>query len=280
MKTDFFIPASQTSAMFLMVQAVATGYRFHQTGTIPLAKAALLCEKFDRKFEWSADRVRRQFLRRKDLASAFLFMYPASPDKMYWWLVATAGAIDDGHQFADCWHPKQPILWDSRYRIEHFQRPSERGGGRRWTWQITPQRMTELRENVIYLCSHGRRKELVGFFVALQRMPGFHGIRHQVHQLYVVGRDTWPCRNRSDWPVQPLEMRYVSFTQKLYADPPLRLNELVTVVKSSEFVREVDPLDVTNSATTQPQELNGCNESRVTIPRIDVQASGPAKLLR
>jgi len=257
MKTEFMIPASQTSAMFMTVQAVAAGYRFHQTGTIPLAKAVTLCEKFDRKFEWSADRVRRQFLRRKDLASTSLFMYPASPDALYWWLVATPGAIDDGHQFADCWHPKQPILWDSRYRIEHFQRSSDHGGGRRWTWQITPQRMAELRENVIYLCSHGRRKELVGFFVALQRMPGFHGIRHQVHQLYTLGRDTWQRRNRSDWPVQPLEIRYVSFTQKLYANPPLRLTDLVSGFKNSEFVEHIDPILIRDSAIKQLQELNG-----------------------
>lgn len=229
MKSDFLIPASQTSTMFLIVQAVAKGYRFHQSGTIPLTKASALSEKFRHKFEWSADRVRRQFLKRKDLANTFLFMYPDGPDNLSWWLLATTGAVEDDHQFADSWHPKQPIFWDSRYRIEHFQRPSEHGGGRRWTWQITPQRMAELRENVIHLCSHTtRQKELIGFFQALQRMPGFHGIRHQVHQLYGLGRETWQRGSRSDWPVHPLEIRYVSFTQKLYADPPLRLKDLVS----------------------------------------------------
>ena len=241
MKSDFLIPASQTSTMFLIVQAVANGYRFHQSGTIPLIKALALAEKFDRKFEWSADRVRRQFLRRKDLASTSLFMYPACPDTLHWWLVASPGAVDDGHQFTDCWHPKQPIMWDSRYRVEHFQRPSEHGGGRRWTWQVTAQRMAELRENVIYLCSQGRRKELVGFFVALQRMPGFHGIRHQVHQLYTLGRAAWQRPNRSDWPVQPLEMRFVSFTQRLYADPPLRLKDLVRGANVLNSGRKLPP---------------------------------------
>ena len=234
MKLELLIPASQTATMFLMVQAVAVGYRFHQSGTIPLAKAVALSEKFERKFEWSSDRVRRQFLRRKGLASASLFMYPARPDTLYWWLLASPGAVEDEHQFTDCWHPKQPIVWDVRYRIEHFQRPSQHGGGRRWTWQITPQRMAELRENVIHLCSHTtRQKELIGFFQALQRMPGFHGIRHQLHQLYALGRETWQRRNRPDWPVPDIEIRYVSFTQKLYADPALRLEDLANSAKKT-----------------------------------------------
>lgn len=254
MKPALMIPASQTATMLLMVQAVAVGYRFHQSGTIPLTKASALSEKFRNKFEWSADRVRRQFLKRKDLANTSLFMYPDGPDNLSWWILATIGAVEDDHQFADSWHPKQSIFWDSRYRMEHFQRPSERGGGRRWTWQITPQRMAELREHVIYLCLHGRQKELIGCFVALQRMPGFHGIRHQVHQLYALGRDTWQRSSCTDWPVEPLEMRYVSFTQKLYDDPPLNLAELTSGTRKLEIAARIDPILVGNSAKNVPQE--------------------------
>ena len=255
MKTEFLIPASQTSTMFLMVQRVAAGYRFHQRGTVPLAKAVALAEKFDTKFEWSADRVRRQFFKRKGLASANLFMFPDGPDTLNWWLLASEGSVEDRPQFKDCWHPKQPILWDSRYRIEHFQRPSEHGGGRRWTWQITPQRMAELQANVIYLCSHTTRlKELIGFYTALERMPGFHGIRHQVHQLYALGEKTWRGRSRQIWPVRPIEMRYVSFTQKLYADPPLRLKDLASGPIKPEFAASIDPILVGNSATNEPHD--------------------------
>ncbi len=255
MKNELLIPASQTSTMFLIVQSVAKGYRFHQFGTIPLAKASALADKFDIKFEWSADRVRRQFLMRKGLASTNLFMYPEGSDTLNWWLLASEGSLEDSNKFMDCWHPKQPILWDSRYRIEHFQRPSEHGGGRRWTWQITPQRIEELQAHVIYLCSHTTRiKELVGFFAALERMPGFHGIRHQVHQLYALGEKTWRSRSRHIWPIRPIEMRYVSFTQKLYADPPRRLKDLATGPKETDFAVQIDPGLVRNSATNEAKD--------------------------
>ncbi len=254
MKKELLIPTSQTSTMFLIVQSVAKGYRFHQFGTIPLAKASALADKFDIKFEWSADRVRRQFLMRKGLASSNLFMYPNGSDTLNWWLLASEGSLEESNKFMDSWHPRQPILWDSRYRVEHFQRPSEHGGGRRWTWQITPQRMVELQANVIYLCSHTtRQKELIGFYAALERMPGFHGIRHQVYQLYALGEKTWRSKNRQIWPVRPIEMRYVSLTQKRYAVPPLRLKDLASAHKKPDLIASVDSMIDRNSVTNEPK---------------------------
>ena len=233
MKKDLFIPASQNALMHLINIKVSQGYRYHQAGEIPITKAVALAEKFDAKFEWSADRVRRQLFKRKGLANTFLYFYPTrNPDTLCWFLLATAGGLpkDEKDSFKDQFHHKQSIYFDDRYRLEHFQRENNCGGGRRYTWMIAPKRFQDYEVHILELCSQpngGGIKELVSLFAAFQKMPLSHGITHNLHQLRNLARKNW--RLNTDFPIPEIDRNYNDFSTKLFNEPPLTLDRLVEI---------------------------------------------------
>ncbi len=231
MKHQLPIPRTQNALMHLINIKVSQGYRYHQSGEISITKAVNLAEKLDAKFEWSADRVRRQFLKRRGLANTFLYFYPTqNADTLMWILLATEGDLpaDEKHSFKDQSHHKESIYFDGRYRLEHFQRENICGGGRRYTWMIAPQRMKEYEAHILELCGQlsGRgTKELIGLFKAFEKMPLSHGITHNLHKLRKLAKANWPLN--IDFPIPEIKRNYNDFTIKLYDDPPLKLEILV-----------------------------------------------------
>lgn len=234
MHHELLMPRNQTAAMSMLLRAVATGYRYYQSGEVAAAKACGLAVKLDRKFEWSADRVQRQYLRRHDLAASRLVMAPARMSgTLRWWLLVTPGAISDEAgeraQFMDSWSHRTPVLWDQRYRLEHIQVRRASGGGRRWTWQIQPQRREGYLAVVESLCRRsGRHRELGNFLAALARMPGFHGVRADVLRLHHDAMGIWRRYRRSDWPFPTPQMPWISASFELHHSPPLPLSRYVT----------------------------------------------------
>ena len=237
MHDDPPIPRTQEAAMYVIVQAVSRGYRWYQQGEVPASKALRLAAKFEEKFDWTADRVRRQFLKRKGLASTRLVMYPGPQrETVLWWLLATDGEVEERAQFQDTWSHRESLTWDARYRLEHLQRPSREGGGRRWTWQVCPQRLAEMTAYIDALCAvdGDRHGDLRKYLEMLARMPGFHGIRRQVLGLLRGAEGTWTRHRRGPWPFAKPDMPYVSATVEAYDRVPVRLSHIARLAAVAE----------------------------------------------
>ncbi|MDD5387949.1 MAG: hypothetical protein PHD37_01285 [Gallionellaceae bacterium] len=196
------IPNSKRAAMRVILETAQRGSRYWSAGTVPPEKALRFAEKMAKRYRANANQAQRAYAKAKGRANTSLVMYPEDTGMLRWWLLATPGegAVHTQEQLADS-HDKRTLLtWGEQYELVHEQRPKSHGGGRVWTWRLTPQRYAELEAAMRDLAaspgrpsgaSKERRDGLDALVQAVMRMPGFHGVRQQQLALLQIGRETW-----------------------------------------------------------------------------------------
>ncbi len=235
------IPVNKTATMRLLLELVQRGNTRWTAGTIPFAKAEALALKFDRKYATSMTPTQRARRKRAGEANSVLVMYPAgaqSPHVLWWLLVSPgSGPVVDEERLSDCLAPRQALVYPdatgrTQYVLDHTQRPRIQGGGRRWTWSVTPERLAEHQARLLELARpHGarwqRHDDLQAHIDALTRMPQFHGVREQVKALIFEARRLAPLQ-LADKIAWPGNLPIMSKAMDVYRKPePMLLPELV-----------------------------------------------------
>ena len=231
------IPRSKRAAMRVVLETVERGSRYWIGGTIPAGKAEQFAHKMARRYHTDASQATRARRKAKGKANASLVMYPEDATTLRYWLLVTPGkgAVHEQEKLLDTWKAREALTWGEQYRLDHTQRTKQQGGGRRWTWSVQPERYMELESSMRrYAAGHGsgrdRTDDLDALVLALQRMPGFSGIRSQQIFLCNIGRAIWQKTHQGveyPWPHFP----YLDKAWPCYHAPePLRLDVLLTIM--------------------------------------------------
>ena len=233
-------PVSQRAAMRVILETVQRGSRHWSTGTVPPEKALRFAAKMAERYRADANRAQRAYAKSKGRANTTLLMYPENNGVLRWWLLVTPGegAVHTQERLSDSHDKRTLLVWGEQYALVHEQRPKNHGGGRVWTWRITPQRYAELETSLRnYAASPGRhygasaerQDDLYALVQAVMRMPGFHGVRQQQLSLLQAGKEMWVRTHAASasfpWPekVPYLDKAFACY----HAPVPLRLDVLV-----------------------------------------------------
>lgn len=231
------IPKSKCATMRILLETVERGSRYWIGGTISITKAALFAHKMAQRYRTDATQAVRARRKQKGEANTTLILYPENNITLRYWLLATPGkgAVHDQEKLLDTWKVREALIWGGQYLLGHTQRPKQRGGGRRWTWSVQDERYSELEASMRrYAAGHGsshdRRDDLDALIQALQRMPGFSGIRTQQIALCNLGRAIWNKTHKGEeypWPDFP----YLDKSWSCYHQPEaMRLDVLTRIM--------------------------------------------------
>lgn len=196
------IPANKSAALRLLLELVQRGSTRWTAGTVHFAKAEALAVKFAARYGTRLTPTQRSRRKAQGSANAVLVMYPAGAQNplILWWLLVSPGTglVADVEQLQDCYQARQELVFPDadgcpQYVLDHTQRLRVQGGGRRWTWSMTAERLEAHRLRLQELVRlHGtsaqRIDDLQAHVDALVRMPMFHGVREQVKGLVFEAR--------------------------------------------------------------------------------------------
>lgn len=233
------IPAHKSAALRVLLEIVQRGSRNWIAGTVAPEKALQFADKMAKRYRADASQPQRAYAKSKGIANTTLVMFPEDTGRLRWWLLATPGKGDVHtlEQLADAHDKRSALTWGEQYELIHQQHSSQQGGGRAWTWRMTPARVEELeaamRELAASPGAYSRTDDLAAFVQAIMRMPGFHGVRQQQLALLNIGKDTWR-RTHTDAAVFPWpdKVPYLDKSFACYHVPyPLRLDVLVRLLR-------------------------------------------------
>jgi hypothetical protein len=231
------IPRSKRAAMRVILETVERGSRYWIGGTIVPSKAERFAHKMAQRYHTDASQATRARRKARGEANTSLVMYPEDVSSFRYWLLVTPGkgAVHEEEKLLDTWKAREALTWGEQYRLDQTQRTKQHGGGRRWTWSVQAERYAELETSLRrYAAGHGsghdRNDDLDALVLALQRMPGFSGIRTQQILLCNMGRAIWNKTHKQveyTWPHFP----YLDKAWPCYHRPePLRLDVLIKIV--------------------------------------------------
>lgn len=197
------IAATQTDAEKLILRYIAQNkYYWWTSGISSLEedKLAHLSDKFAelygtlRPAHWKAYRAR------KGLARAYCVAYKLPNAKYRWYLLATSGAgpVRDREQLKDARHEAIDI---GDLVLKETVRPSEFGGGRRWTFLVERRVEASLDKYLFDLVKEGKDYELAGAFKYVCGYTMHSGVRswvrRQIRSKFTLWHKFWPNR---PWP--------------------------------------------------------------------------------
>ncbi len=230
------IPSSKRAAMRVLLETVQRGSHYFTTGTVEVAKALGFADKMARLYRADVTQAQRAYAKANGKANTSLTVFPESCLTLRWWLLVTPGqgVVHEREQLMDAHDKHTHLSWGDQYELAHKQHPQSQGGGRHWTWRLREPHRAELETAIRLLAAaHGspqpRQDDLGRLVEALLRMPGFHGIREQLKELFKVGAETWQRTHAASesfpWPEK---LPYLDKAFACYHVPePLRLDVLV-----------------------------------------------------
>ncbi|MDN7945952.1 hypothetical protein QZM79_18245 [Burkholderia multivorans] len=172
------IARNKTAAMTRVLDLVPRGYHHYVSGTVPVAKAEALAQKFHARYGIGCTPAQRLTRKSKGVANAVLVMYwPEMADRVEWLLLATDGSGLDGEalRMVDA-SPR--LTWLGYELVRH---PARRRAA--WTWRRTKDEMAELHALVAFQASQRHYAALAETLGRIRRQPGFHGVRAQSWSL-------------------------------------------------------------------------------------------------
>lgn len=221
--SKFLVPLNRAALMNQTQHLVSVGYHYFNTGSVSVAKASGLLDKFAALYPILATPSQRSTNHAKRIANVELLWStdPQDPHRLCWTLLATKGRMIPGEPgFPDPIHQRERMkdarliapLWDSHYQLHQrllggAQDPDakarKRGAKLRWTWSMT-------RETFAGWASQVRQAAHVGdrayqtVFSNLTPSPLYGGIRADLRELERIGYRAWLENHRRDSYRMPL----------------------------------------------------------------------------
>lgn len=199
------ITATQTDAEKLILRYVSQNkYYWWTSGIIDgdINKLTRLSDKFAENYGTLRPAHWKAYMSRKGRARAFCVAYelPNGKGRYRWYLLATdgSGPIRELEQLKDA---RQVAIDVGDLVLKEVVRPSEFGGGRRWTY-LVERRVESSQDKYLFdLVKQGKDKELA---VALRYVCGYtmHSgvrswVRRQIRSKHSLWSKFWPNR---PWP--------------------------------------------------------------------------------
>ncbi|WP_254217725.1 hypothetical protein [Burkholderia multivorans] len=168
------IARTKTAAMTRVLDLVPRGYHRYVSGTVPVAKAEALAQKFHARYGIGCRPAQRLTRKSKGVANAVLAMYwPEMADRVEWLLLATDGSGLDGEALRMI-DASPRLTWLGYELVRHPAR-----GRPAWTWRRPKDEMAELHALVAFQASQRHYAALAETLRRISRQPGFHGVRTQ-----------------------------------------------------------------------------------------------------
>ncbi|WP_230968767.1 hypothetical protein [Burkholderia pseudomallei] len=173
------IARNKTAAMARVLDMVPRGYHRHISGTVRVAKAEALAQKFHARYGIGCTPAQRLTRKSKGVANAALVMYwPEMADRVEWLLLATDGSGLDGEALRMV-DDSPRLTWLGYELVRHPSR-----GRAVWTWRRTKEEMAELHALVAFQARQRHCAALADTLERIGRQPGFHGVRVQSWALF------------------------------------------------------------------------------------------------
>lgn len=208
------IPVHKTSVMQALQSAVARGYVWHVSGSVPAEKFLALQEKFAERYDTGLSRWQRCRQRRQGAAGVRFFAYPEQgTTRFLWWLLFTEGenaAFQQEHGRRQVSDKKGRLCWETEFELVQLPTPN---GKVSWSWRMTRERMQAWQEDIQAAIRTTRDNDAIKAVMArLVRLPGFKGVRQQVFELHRFAKDDWGRirRKAKSWepPARPGYVRF------------------------------------------------------------------------
>lgn len=210
------IPVHKTSVMQALQSAVARGYVWHVSGSVPAEKFLALEEKFAKRYDTGLSRWQRCRQRRQGAAGVRFFAYPEQgTTRFLWWLLFTEGenaAFQQEHGRRKVSEKKGRLCWGTEFELVQLPTPN---GKVSWSWRMTRERVQAWQEEIQVAIRTTRDDDAIKAVMArLVRLPGFKGVRQQVFELHRFAKDDWGRirRKAKSWepPARPGYVRFRS----------------------------------------------------------------------
>ncbi|WP_233625746.1 hypothetical protein [Burkholderia multivorans] len=177
------IARNKTAAMARVLDMVPRGYHRYISGTVTVAKAVALAQKFHTRYGIGCTPAQRLTRKSKGVANAILAMYwPEMADGVEWLLLATDGSGLDGEALRVV-DDSPRLTWLGYELVRHPAR-----GRAAWTWRRPKQDMADLHALVAFQASQRHHAALAETLQRISRQPGFHGVRAQSWSLLQEAR--------------------------------------------------------------------------------------------
>lgn len=177
------IAKNKTAALSRVLDMVPRGYHRYISGTVQVAKAEALAQKFHARYGIGCTPAQRLTRKAKAVANTVLVMYwPETADCVEWLLLATDGSGLDGEALRFVDHSPR-LTWLGYELVRHPAR-----GRAVWTWRRTKDEMADWHALVAFQASQRQYAALAETLKCVSRQPGFHGVRAQSWSLLQEAR--------------------------------------------------------------------------------------------
>ena len=168
------IARSKTAALSRVLDSVPKGYRRYILGTVDVAKAEALANKFHALYGIGCSPAQRLTRKAKGLANAILAMYwPEGAEQVNWMLLATDGTGLEAEKLRPV-DEKPRLNWLGYELARHSVQ-----GRTSWTWRRPREEMAELHALLAHQANLKQQKALEETLARIARQPGFNGVRSQ-----------------------------------------------------------------------------------------------------
>ena len=184
-----------------ILRCVTKGYRWHVSGTVPLAKVQVVALKLSSLFDTGLPEKARWYRRTQGKANGKLFLYPCGPDAFAFVLLLTDGThpARDQERFQDVADKRRRLTFDQG-KFELIQLPAK-GGKPAWTWRLRQAVLDSQAEAVrkaVRWTGPGQDRRLRELERDLLGLPGFRGVRLQLQGLLRLLHGEWARVHRQD----------------------------------------------------------------------------------
>jgi hypothetical protein len=200
--------ASKTLAMQRLADFARRGYPYHASGKVPREKVARFAAKMADKYWVHRTKDQRRHDRARGYGAAVLVLHPCElEDAFRFWLLVSREAGHPAHaqeRLRNYLGGKDARLrWGEEFELLRRTRPRIHGGGEVLTWQLQAQRLAELRASTQAAARQQGVRQAQAMLGQLARLPGFGGVRTQVHGLLRQFRADWARHHRGPPPTLP-----------------------------------------------------------------------------
>lgn len=177
------IARSKSAALARLLDSVPKGYVRYTSGTVKTPKVPALAHKFHERFGIGCTPAQRITRKKHGQASCLLIVFcPPEAQQAQWLLLATAGTGLELETLR-CVSDKPRLQWLGYELVRHAHKDTTR-----WTVRCPSADMAEQYALLAELMNKLHTSSVAALLQRLANMPGFHGVRAQVWDLFQEAR--------------------------------------------------------------------------------------------